>query len=286
MFCFRSVSECEAEGEGDHAERGCEALLERCRGLVGAREEEDEGGCGHRAGSGEDEGRADGGLPGCVQDDPEGDGDREEEVVEPLVEREGDNLAMEHHQEATATRIANLINKGVIWEKVWSHPLILSACRYIFNGDFKVSSLNAREALYNGGDQPLHADWKKPRPDFPKVHLVNTIWAIDDLSAANGAPRIIPGTHLRPELPEEVLDDPEQAHPDEIVFAAPAGSVMIYNAHAWHGGTRNREGSRRRVLHGLYIDRADTPQQDQRRWLTPETASRLTPAQKWLLDVE
>lgn len=165
------------------------------------------------------------------------------ERIDALVEREGENLAMEHHQEATATRIANLINKGVIWEKVWSHPLILSACRYIFNGAFKVSSLNAREALYNGGHQPLHADWKKPRVDFPKVHLVNTIWAIDDLSAANGAPRIIPATHLLPELPEEVLADPEKTHPDEIVFAAPAGSVMIYNAHAWHGGTRNLEGS-------------------------------------------
>ncbi len=89
-------------------------------------------------------------------------------LIDTLVEREGDNLAMEHHQEATATRIANLINKGVIWEKVWSHPLILSACRYIFNGDFKVSSLNAREALYNGGHQPLHADWKKPARIFPK----------------------------------------------------------------------------------------------------------------------
>ncbi len=116
---------------------------------------------------------------------------------------------------------------------------------------------------------------------------MNTIWAIDDLSAANGAPRIIPRYPPPPRsYQREVLADPEQAHPDEIVFAAPAGSVMIYNAHAWHGGTRNREGSRRRVLHGLYIDRADTPQQDQRRWLTPETASRLTPAQKWLLDVE
>ena len=31
--------------------------------------------------------------------------------------REGDNLAMEHHQEGTATRIANLINKGAIWER-------------------------------------------------------------------------------------------------------------------------------------------------------------------------
>ncbi len=114
------------------------------------------------------------------------------ERIDFLVEHEGENLAIEHHQEATATRVANLVNKGVVWEKVWAHPLILSACRYIFGGAFKVSSLNAREALYNGGHQPLHADWKKPRPDFPKVHLVNTIWAIDDLSAANGAPRIIP----------------------------------------------------------------------------------------------
>lgn len=208
------------------------------------------------------------------------------EHIDRLVEREGDSLAIEHHKEETATRVANLVNKGVIWEKVWAHPLILSACRYVFQGDFKVSSLNAREALHNGGHQPLHADWKKPRPDFPKVHLVNTIWAIDDLYAANGAPRIIPGTHLRPELPEEVLADPGLPHPDEVVFEAPAGSVMIYNAHAWHGGTTNREGTRRRVLHGLYINREDNAQQDQRRWLTPETASRLTPAQKWLLDVE
>lgn len=208
------------------------------------------------------------------------------ERIDALVELEGDNLAVEHHQEATATRVANLINKGVVWEKVWSHPLILSACHYIFQGDFKVSSLNAREALFNGGHQPLHADWKHARPDFPKVHLVNTIWAIDDLSAANGAPRIIPGTQKRPELPEDVLANPEEKHPDEVIFEAPAGSVMIYNAHTWHGGTTNTNGTRRRVLHGLYIDRKDIAQQDQQRWITLQTLSRLTPAQKWLLDVK
>ncbi|PKE30774.1 phytanoyl-CoA dioxygenase [Rahnella sp. AA] len=202
-----------------------------------------------------------------------------------LVEKEGDNLAVEHHQEATATRIANMINKGTVWEKAWSHPLILSVCHHIFQGAFKVSSLNGREALHRGGHQPLHADWKKPRPDFPKVHLVNAILAVDDLSAANGAPRIIPGTHHRPELPEDVLADVGLPHPDEVIFEAPAGSVMIYNAHAWHGGTNNHAGTRRRVLHSLYIDREDAQQQDQRKWLKPETANRLTPAQKWLLDV-
>ena len=62
------------------------------------------------------------------------------------------------------------VNKGVIWEKVWSHPLILSACRYIFNGDFKVSALMRVEALYNGGHQPLQRRLEKAAPDFPKVH--------------------------------------------------------------------------------------------------------------------
>ncbi|QXX95827.1 phytanoyl-CoA dioxygenase family protein [Serratia marcescens] len=206
-------------------------------------------------------------------------------AIDSLVKKEGHNLAIEHHQEATATRIANLINKGTVWEKVWAHPLVLSACRHVFQGEFKVSSLNAREALHHGGHQPLHADWKKTRIDFPKVHLVNAIWAIDDLSAENGAPRIIPGTHNLAELPEDALADVGLPHPDEVVFAAPAGSVMIYNAHAWHGGTTNTLGTRRRVLHSLYIDRNDMQQQDQRKWLTQATADRLTPAEKWLLDV-
>lgn len=87
--------------------------------------------------------------------------------------------------------------------------------------------------------QPLHGDWKKPRPDFPKVHLVNSIWALDDLCKENGAPRIIPGTHLRPELPEDVLEDTEATHPQEVYLECPAGSIMIFNAHTWHGGTIN-----------------------------------------------
>lgn len=203
-----------------------------------------------------------------------------------LVEREGQDLAKEHHTEATVTRVANLINKGTVWEKVWSHPLLLAAAKHVFGGEFRVSSLNGREAHPGGGHQPLHGDWKQPRPDFPRVHVLNSIWAIDDLSAENGSPRIIPGTHNRPELPEEALQDPDAPHPDETILECPAGSVMIFNAHTWHGGTINHIGSRRRVLHGYFTRRDDPQQQDQRRWITEATLSRLTPAQKWLLDVD
>jgi hypothetical protein len=202
-----------------------------------------------------------------------------------IVEEEGDNAAKEHHKEAGAPRLANLVNKGTVWEKVWSHPLLLAACRYIFQGAFKISSLNGREAIKGGGRQPLHGDWKKPRPDFPRVHVVNSLWALDDISPSNGGPRIIPGTHNRPELPGDVLDDPMAPHPDEIVWEAPAGSVLIFNAHTWHGGTENTNGARRRLLHSYYTSREDPQQQDQRTWLTLATRNRLTPAQRWLLDV-
>ncbi len=147
---------------------------------------------------------------------------------------------MEHRREATATRIANLINRGCVGRKLSSHPLILSACRYIFDGDFKVSSLNAREALYNGGHQPLHADWKKPRPDFPKVDLVNTIWAIDDLSAANGAPRIIRGTYLHPGYRRRCWPTRNRPIPMRLCCRAGRQRDDVQRPGASHGGTRNR----------------------------------------------
>lgn len=203
-----------------------------------------------------------------------------------ISKEEGENAAKEHHKEKGAPRVANLVNKGTVWEKVWSHPLLLSACRYLMGDEFKVSSLNGREPNPGGGLQPIHGDWKLPRPDFPKVHVVNSLWVLDDVSPANGGPRIIPGTNNRPELPEDVLKDVMAAHPDEIILTAKAGSVLIFNAHTWHGGTNNVNGERRRLLHGYFTARDDPQQQDQQKWLTKETARRLTPAQKWLLDVD
>jgi ectoine hydroxylase-related dioxygenase (phytanoyl-CoA dioxygenase family) len=70
------------------------------------------------------------------------------------------------------------------------------------------------------------------------------------------------------------------------VAECPAGSVVMINAHTWHGGTTNLSGKRRRVLHAYYTAREHPQQQDQRRWLLPETVAWLSPAQRWLLDVE
>jgi len=203
-----------------------------------------------------------------------------------IVAEEGENAAREHHQEAGVHRIANLVNKGRIFERAWSDPLVLACCYHMFGRPFKISSCNGREALPGGGHQPLHSDWKFERGPIDSAHSCNSLWAVDDLTAENGAPRLVPGSNRMPGRPEDFLDDPAATHPEAIVAEALAGSVIMINAHTWHGGTKNRSGARRRVLHAYYTAREHPQQQDQRRWITDETLAWLTEEQRWLLDVD
>ncbi len=203
-----------------------------------------------------------------------------------IVDAEGKEAAREHHQEMGVHRIANLVNKGRIFEAAWSHPLILACCAHMFGRPFKISSCNGREALPGGGHQPLHSDWKFERGPIDSAHSCNSLWAIDDLTTENGAPRLVPGSNLIQGPPQDFLENLEAPHPDEIVAEVPAGSVIMINAHTWHGGTTNRSGARRRVLHGYYTAREHPQQQDQRKWVKEETLAWLSPEQKWLIDVD
>ena len=203
-----------------------------------------------------------------------------------IVEREGESAAKEHHQEAGAHRIANLVNKGAIFDRAWCDPLVLSCCYRMFGRPFKLSSCNGREALRGGGHQPLHSDWKFERGPIDSAQSCNALWAIDDLTPENGAPRLVPRSNRIPGPPQDYLEDLEAPHPEEIVASVPAGSIIMINAHTWHGGTTNRSGARRRVLHAYYTAREHPQQQDQRKWITSETRERLSAAQRWLLDVD
>jgi ectoine hydroxylase-related dioxygenase (phytanoyl-CoA dioxygenase family) len=83
-----------------------------------------------------------------------------------------------------------------------------------------------------------------------------------------------------------VLGDPTAPHPEEITVLAPAGSVVVMNTHAWHGGTANRTDAPRRAIHSFYC-RWDKPQQQyQKRLLRPETQAALSPELRRLLALD
>ncbi len=186
-----------------------------------------------------------------------------------------DSPYIKHPKEAGADRLADLVNKDPIFDQFYTHPRVLAAVQAVVGPELKLSSLNYRAAKPGDGLQKLHVDWHETvAPGDFKV--CNSIWLLDDFSAANGATRIVPKTHLGGVLPQVALEDQLASHPDEIILDAPAGTVVIFNSHTWHGGTTNRTDKYRRAIHS-YFCRRDQPQQiDQKRYLTAETESRLS----------
>jgi ectoine hydroxylase-related dioxygenase (phytanoyl-CoA dioxygenase family) len=63
--------------------------------------------------------------------------------------------------------------------------------------------------------------------------VVNTMWALDDFTAANGATRMVPGSHRW--APGRTPVDGERV----VTVEMPAGSVAFYTGSIWHGGGAN-----------------------------------------------
>src|SRR6266700_3410989 len=121
-----------------------------------------------------------------------------------LLAAEGDQAGIEVHQEAGTDRLADLVNKGPMFQACFTDPRVLACIAHVL-GDFKLSSLNFRAARPGQGRQPLHADF----------------------TAGNGATRVVPGSHRNGRPAREALADPAAAHPDEVRLIAPAGTVVV-----------------------------------------------------------
>jgi len=201
-----------------------------------------------------------------------------------LVAKEGAAAGHEVHTEAGTKRLADLVNKGDIFDGIWTYSKLLAAVHHILRRPFKLSSLNAREPLEGAGQQPLHADWDRRGADEP-FHVVNSMWLVDAFTGDNGCTRVVPATHAGAKTAQEVLADPKAPHPEEIVLTAPAGSVVVINAHLWHGGTSNRTGARRRVVHCYFTAKEHPQQLDQAEYIRKRTWERLSPAAREILDV-
>ncbi|HTU47079.1 MAG TPA: phytanoyl-CoA dioxygenase family protein [Bryobacteraceae bacterium] len=206
--------------------------------------------------------------------------------VEELYGAEGENAGSEFRKEEGSRRLANLVDKGEIFQRLIAMPRVLELVRHVLGERFKLSSFNARSANpYSNEAQPLHCD-AAALPDEQGYWVCNTIWLLDDFTPANGATRVIPGSQKWKELPQDALADPVAPHPQEILLTAPAGSVVVMNTHAWHGGTANRTANHRRALHAFYC-RFDKPQQQyQKRLLRPETQAQLAPEVRRLLALD
>ncbi len=203
--------------------------------------------------------------------------------IDELFVEEGAAAGSEFKQEAGARRLANLVNKGRVFEEVILTPEVLEPMAHVLGPKFKLSSLNARAAdPYSKSGQPLHAD-SSAVPDESGYWVCNSVWMLDDFTAENGATRVVPGSHRWRRLPPPEAYAP---HPEERLVLGKAGTVVILNSHMWHGGTANRTAAPRRAMH-VYYTRWDRPQQQyQKRWLSAEVQARLSPEARRILALD
>jgi ectoine hydroxylase-related dioxygenase (phytanoyl-CoA dioxygenase family) len=203
-----------------------------------------------------------------------------------LYLEEGDHAGSEFRTEEHAHRLANLVNKGDVFQRAIALPRLLEYVRHVLGPEIKLSSLNARSAD-PGTDvgQPLHVDMAAI-PDEKGYWVCNTVWMLDDFRPDNGATRMVPRTHQSGTRPQDVVADPLATHPDEVLLLGKAGSVGVMNAHMWHAGTANHSSSPRLAMHAFYCRRDKPQQQYQKQLLRPEVQASLSADLRHLLALD
>jgi ectoine hydroxylase-related dioxygenase (phytanoyl-CoA dioxygenase family) len=206
--------------------------------------------------------------------------------VDEVFAEEGENAGAEFKQEPQTRRLANLVDRGGIFQEIIAAPRVLEYVAHVLGPEFKLSSLNARSANPRSDwVQPLHCD-AGAVPDENGYWVCNTIWMLDDFTRENGATRFVPGSHRWGKLPQTVLQDPSASHPEEALLLGRAGTVVVMNTHMWHGATANRSNAPRRALHSFYCRRDKPQQQYQKKLLREEVQRQLSPQLRWLLALD
>ena len=158
----------------------------------------------------------------------------------------GDEAVDEARVEEVAPnqRIWCLQNKGDEFLELLDNSVIDEiVCDYL-EEEYPLAAIYSANIVGGGGEtQFLHQDQIGVQPTTPFAVGVNVIFCVDDFTEANGATRIVPGSHI----PERGLA-PDNIYTSEgtVPAAAPAGSAILSETRLWHGTGASSSTERRR----------------------------------------
>jgi len=173
----------------------------------------------------------------------------------------------------TTVRIYNLLALDPVFQEVPVHPSVLPVIEGVIGRGSLVSSLSSIAIDPGEVAQPLHVDdavIPLPRPHIPV--LCHSTWALTDFTAANGATRVVSGSHQATEQP-----DPFAAI-ETVAAEMPRGSVLIWPGSTWHGGGANTTDERRMGLAMNYCAGWVRQQENQQLGIPLDVARTFAPA--------
>jgi ectoine hydroxylase-related dioxygenase (phytanoyl-CoA dioxygenase family) len=161
-------------------------------------------------------------------------------------------------------RVYAVFAKTRAFDDLAVHPRLLAALDHALGEHYQLSAPVALQIGPGEKAQVLHRDediYPLPRPHASVV--VNSMWALCDFSEANGATRLVPGSHRW---------DPDR-RPDErdvVHVTMHAGSMLVYLGAVVHGGGANTTDSPRPGLLLEYVVSWLRPQETQLVAVPPE----------------
>ena len=188
------------------------------------------------------------------------------------LERELDaKPAMNGFEGHKTVRIYNLLAYGSPFECVPVHENVLPIIEGVLDQGCLISSLSSIAIDPGETAQPIHADDMVIPLDKPHRPIVcNSMWALTDFTDANGATRLVPGSHRR--------ENPAYGGAYETIAAEmPKGSVLIWEGSLWHGGGANRTDKRRTGVAMNYCAGFIRQQENQQLGLKPERVKTFSP---------
>lgn len=166
-------------------------------------------------------------------------------------------------------RIYNLLAHDPLFETVPVDPVVLPVVEGVLDDGCLISSLSSIAIGPGESAQPIHADDQVMPLAKPHAATVcNTMWALTDFTEANGATRLVPGSHLADHSPDY------GGTYETVAAEMPAGSVLVWHGSLWHGGGANSTDERRCGIAMNYCAGWVRQQENQQLGIPLETVAR------------
>lgn len=170
-----------------------------------------------------------------------------------------------------------LINKGKVFQQVLYHPVVDKVLEHVLGPDYLLSECSAHLTRPGNPAMALHTDqWWMPPPVMPgearvaagritrqtavqgalkrstvpiaAPMVVQTMLMISDFTEANGATRLVPGSHMTGRQPDQSVPHVVPS----VAAEGPSGTIVMWEGRTWHSAGANTSNEIRYGMPTLY----------------------------------
>ena len=183
-------------------------------------------------------------------------------------------------------KVSFLPNKGKVFRELMLHPVALSYCEQMFEGQpFVLSSMTGMILRTGGARQVMHVDQQLVPFRTPFPIMINVMSCLSDYEPDMGSTRLVPRSHHldAPDYTKDFDSLVAEGGGDLHAASAKAGSAVIWESRTWHSQWYSQSTAQRRSIATVYCVHFYRPQDNYPALIHDDVYPKLTDEEKGLL---